>query len=312
MGKMSNNCLICGRSAKSFPNSTGDINIFNCPSCGEFGIEGRIQSVLLHEGNDQLFILSTLLSELHVRNGPKILLASWEGGVIDGMIRKDYHSLINNFPSSALELLERSLLNLSFKFKHPADKFLIEEDIKELFFSKDKDQLLYVVNQLAKLDYITGIEGLKNFIHIESKGWEKIEELRRKPAGLKSQAFVAMWFDKSTEEIFEKGIRPAIENGNIFKAVRVDLIEHNNKICDQIIAEIKKSKFVVADFSGNRGGVYFEAGYAQGLGIPVIWIVQETFINGLHFDTRQYNHIVYTSFEDLYKKLEARIEATIY
>lgn len=42
--------------------------------------------------------------------------------------------------------------------------------------------------------------------------------------------------------------------------------EHSNKIDDEIIGEIRRSAFIVADFTGHRGGVYFEAGFAMGLG----------------------------------------------
>jgi NADPH:quinone reductase-like Zn-dependent oxidoreductase len=62
-----------------------------------------------------------------------------------------------------------------------------------------------------------------------------------------------------------------------------------------------------------RSGVFFEAGFAKGLGREVIFIVREADIEELkeHFDTRQYNHIVYDSAEDLRKKLYNRICATI-
>jgi hypothetical protein len=52
---------------------------------------------------------------------------------------------------------------------------------------------------------------------------------------------------------------------------------HNNKIDDEIVAEIRRSKFLLADFTCEkekvRGGVYFEAGFGMRLGIPVIWTV---------------------------------------
>jgi hypothetical protein len=52
---------------------------------------------------------------------------------------------------------------------------------------------------------------------------------------------------------------------------------------------------------------------AQGLGREVIFTVREEDVEQLklHFDTRQYNHIVYDSPEDLHKKLYNRICATI-
>jgi hypothetical protein len=67
----------------------------------------------------------------------------------------------------------------------------------------------------------------------------------------------------------------------------------------------------VADFTGNREGVYYEAGFAQGLDIPVIWTVREDWLGKIHFDTRQYNHIHYRTPDELLRALKNRIMATI-
>ncbi len=119
-----------------------------------------------------------------------------------------------------------------------------------------------------------------------------------------------MWFADEMAEVYKRGIKPAIEDTG-FEPRQMQFVQHNNKICDEIVAEIRKSRFVVADFTGQRGGVYFEAGFAMGLGIPVIWTVRNDQIEQVHFDTRQYNHIVYDTPEDLKQKLCNRIRATI-
>ena len=93
--------------------------------------------------------------------------------------------------------------------------------------------------------------------------------------------------------------------------MRVDGIEHNEKIDDLIIAEIKRSGLVVADFTEHRPNVYFEAGFARGLGLPVIWTCHEDHISAAHFDTRQFNHIVWKDPDDLQERLRLRILATI-
>ncbi len=141
------------------------------------------------------------------------------------------------------------------------------------------------------------------------KGWSEIDASRlADPSNPK--AFVAMWFSDKLTGVFENGIKPAIE-GPGFQAVRVDALHHNDKIDDRIIAEIRESRFLVADFTGQRGGVYFEAGYAMGLGLPVIWLCREDDIGTVHFDTRQYNHIVWKESDDLREKLSLRIRATV-
>ena len=113
------------------------------------------------------------------------------------------------------------------------------------------------------------------------------------------------------DPFYHKGISPAIVEAG-FQPIRIDLKEHNNKICDQVIVELRRSRFVVADFTHHPGGVYYEAGFAHGLGKPVIWTVRQDRLKSVHFDTRQYNHIKYNKDpSELHKKLLARIQATI-
>jgi hypothetical protein len=67
----------------------------------------------------------------------------------------------------------------------------------------------------------------------------------------------------------------------------------------------------VADFTGHRGGVYFEAGFAMGLGLPVFFTCRNTELEKLHFDVRQYNTIDWSDASDLSSRLQVRIEAVI-
>jgi hypothetical protein len=130
-----------------------------------------------------------------------------------------------------------------------------------------------------------------------------------------SQAFVAMWFNPATDEPYENGLYKAIYDSG-YDPRRVDQKHHHlNKVDDEIIAEIRRSRFLVADFTCEpgsvRGGVYFETGFAMGINIPIIWTCKEASMPDLHFDTRQYPHIAWKNSADLYTKLKARIGALI-
>ncbi len=129
-----------------------------------------------------------------------------------------------------------------------------------------------------------------------------------------SQAFVAMWFDDSVKSAYDEGIAPAIEECG-FEAKRIDRDPAVDKIDDAIIAEIRRSRFLVADFThgkkGPRGGVYYEAGFAHGLAIPVIFTCRSDMIDELHFDTRQYAHIQWNSACELRNSLRDRILARV-
>lgn len=60
-----------------------------------------------------------------------------------------------------------------------------------------------------------------------------------------------------------------------------------------------------------RPGVYFEAGYALGLGIPVFWCVRSDDLANVHFDTRQYNHIVWENERQLAEQLYLYVSAIV-
>ena len=127
---------------------------------------------------------------------------------------------------------------------------------------------------------------------------------------------MAMWFDSSMDEAWRSGFEPGIRKAG-YHPVRIDQRQHVNKIDDEIISEIRRSRFMVADFtqdeSGARGGVYYEAGFAHGLGIPVIFTCRKDWLKKIHFDIRQYNCIEwdYENLEKLQEDLANRITAIL-
>ena len=145
-----------------------------------------------------------------------------------------------------------------------------------------------------------------------------------------------MWFIDEMKEIHEKYIRPAAEEAGDYKAEPINEKDYNGDVNDAIIGEIRSSKFIIADFTGNRGGVYYEAGFAYGLNIPVIYTCREDWFNQfvkqsikikdskgnekdeeldilsqIHFDVNHRNFIVWKNGKDLYEQLLKKIKATI-
>jgi nucleoside 2-deoxyribosyltransferase len=125
-----------------------------------------------------------------------------------------------------------------------------------------------------------------------------------------SQAFVAMSFSDEMREAFDKGIEPAVRNAG-YEPLRIDRKETDARIDDEIVAEIRRSAFVVADFTGHRAGVYYEAGFAHGLNKRTIFTCQNSELTDLHFDVRQYNTIDWTDAKNLQFRLQNRILALL-
>jgi len=142
-------------------------------------------------------------------------------------------------------------------------------------------------------------------------GWKHLEALKALKAKNKElpQAFVAMWFDEKMKPARERIKGSIIACG--YNPVLIDEKEHNKQIVPEILYEIQRSRFVVADLSGHRNGVYYEAGYAHGLGKDVILTCKKNYFKKRHFDVAQISTIVWEDEDDLYNKLSRRIEVTV-
>jgi nucleoside 2-deoxyribosyltransferase len=242
------------------------------------------------------YIYSGAIREL---NGKGILVRLDDLDVLE-------HSVV--VPEGPLDQIDRILLYLHRRME-AADSFA-EMDSKydyPIAYAKNPDEFAFLREQARKLGFLETHPNNLESARLAIEGWKHLSELREKPME-SDQAFVAMWFDSDLNAAYTEGFQRALDQTG-YKPVRLDLTEHNEKICDLILAEIRKSGLLIADFTGQRGGVYFEAGFALGLGIPVIWTCRDTDIDHLHFDTRQYNHIVWKDPSDLREKLTRRIEA---
>jgi len=316
-------CPLCNNSAYYEKLNGKDTYKIECMQCGDFYI--TYQGILYLENNKEIkndkYKISSYTRECKVLNKKPPFLISGDKEIFDENFYYVGIDLIlkEKFPNNVLDILDRTLINLSKLSKKPGQWIEFnDETYFVLAYSENADIFKYILDSLYKKNYmevsnLTKISVYGEFYthaRLTPEGWNRVYELEKNINKDSKKVFVAMSFAKEMDEVWERGFKEAIKELG-FEPVRVDEIEHNEKICDVIIAQIKKSKFLVADFTGNRGGVYYEAGFAKGLGIPVIFTCKEGEEEYLHFDTRQYNHIIWKDIDDLKKQLKDRIEATI-
>ena len=137
-------------------------------------------------------------------------------------------------------------------------------------------------------------------------GWDEAARLQNPAAVEKADIFVAMAFDPALAKAWTDGLIPGIQGAG-YRPKRVDSDEHNDKIDDRIMAGIRSCFAVVVDVTQQNRGAYFEAGFAIGLGRPVVWTVRGDDLANVHFDTRQFNHVVWSTPEELALKLQNRL-----
>ena len=203
------------------------------------------------------------------------------------------------------------LRNISRKSKYPGDKVSILPKIDyPLAWASAPDEILFYIRFLVERGLLIWT-GDKEFslaaadgsisVAVSPYGWKYLDEYEQRAIEL-SQAYVAMSFSEPMKKVWEKAIKPAINEAG-YKACRIDSKQHTDKINAKIIAEIRNSLFVVAEVTEHKRVVYFEAGYAIGRNLPVIWCVHKDDLDNVHFDTRQYNHVVWKTADELKEKL---------
>ncbi|MDQ7780634.1 MAG: hypothetical protein RDV41_13150 [Planctomycetota bacterium] len=176
-------------------------------------------------------------------------------------------------------------------------------------FARDRRELDYFARCLCGMSILQMDITNNNFAKftLTPGGWQRYEILKKSRL-LSKQAFVAMASGEKMKDVFQNGISKAIVEAG-YEPLLIEIEEHNERICDRIIAEIRRSKFVVADVTCHRPNVYFEAGFAMGLNLEVFFTCREDAFDQRHFDTSQYKHTLWKTPEDLYTSLLWRIKA---
>lgn len=146
---------------------------------------------------------------------------------------------------------------------------------------------------------------------------KKYNKIAIPPITKRSQIFVAMMFSAETASAYEEAYKPVIQSLN-YSVMRIDEKQFNGSIIGEITAEITDSVALIADLTGNRGGVYYEAGIARGLQlcnhpIKLILTCKRDFFDKerVHFDVSGDNIILYENISDLKGKLLTRLQAVM-
>ena len=88
------------------------------------------------------------------------------------------------------------------------------------------------------------------------------------------KCFIASAFGhEDVDVIYDSCVVPTLRKLSV-TPLRVDRVEHNEEIDNKIFELLDSSDFVIADLTYARPSVYYEAGYATGKPIPVIYTVK--------------------------------------
>ena len=144
---------------------------------------------------------------------------------------------------------------------------------------------------------VHGAEARLIEIGLTLDGWDRYEaEKKGKLSG--KYGFLAMKFGDETLEKFARTvIKPCVKEILDIDVVDIREVARAGVIDNILRAQIRDSAFVLADLTHDNYGAYWEAGYAEGLGKPVIYLCEKAKFEDMktHFDTNHSTTVLWTT-----------------
>lgn len=315
---LKNNCPICNTPTIVENYSEKDVIKANCSRCGKYEISEI--ALTYFQRND--IPHKTLSVSYWIRQNQ-----------IDGRyVQIDLESLrhvinILNIPKP-LEQANRLLLWMGDNISKPNEETDISlNDLISIVGAYDEDGIKYIADYIKDSGFIkhrgfayTIIDGERNppidllRATMTFNGWEKYYELKvsNKDSRL---AFMAMKFNEEPIlSIYNSLIKNVVKSTG-FDIRKLDEEKRAGLIDDKLRVEIRRSKFLISDLTDHNNGAYWEAGYAEGLGIPVIYICEENVFKdkskSTHFDTNHHLTVTWKNDAEELKEFADELKATI-
>jgi hypothetical protein len=299
-------CTVCTSPANILKTEFKIGTVINCSRCGDFQVDhGIARDVPLPLADEKQRALASHLIRKLQRQGRAVLT------------REFFASLrMQSLPSPA-ELCDNILLWVAAQMDGRVGKIIgsgrdiSEPDILGEIGAIDAGAARWAAEALREAKLIdlqfTGATGQFR-IGLTPAGWNRIEELQRAHIASRFVFFARKFDNPDLNRVFTECLQPAVKQTGFDLRTVTQRAGHIDAIIED---EIRRCRFVIADLSDENAGAYWEAGFAEGLGKPVIYICRER-IN-THFDTnhRQTVRWELTKLDETAARLKAVIRNTL-
>ena len=311
---MADQCIVCQTELKNV-SSRPDGIYYECPSCGPYVLDDTMRSVI--EGE----ISKTASGRAKLSHALCLITKTQPWTKIDAQRLKDL--LSNTQLPKPAELLDNFILWLGSAQPSLGASCEIADNVAALIGATEPDDVAFIVEHCKKVGLTEG--SVERFgsgafqimpLNLTISGWLRFEELKR-GASTARTSFMAMQFGNAElDELYKTQLISAVAATG-FDLNRVDEEQPAGLIDDHLRVKIRQSRFMIADLTHQNRGAYWEAGYAEGLGKPVIYMCRKDVFEdktlGTHFDTNHHLTVVWdpANIPDFVKRLKDTIRATL-
>ena len=241
MSENSDTCPVCSMTAKMMPLNSREIIGINCPRCGKFfeaPYQNRSSSKIEKFPQDHI----TKATSAWIRQQNSLgSMPTLDATLIEHALDVPEPSIISK-SEGLLEECGRRTKHFRQNVFEPCGPLLA------ITWAADLDELRHLVGLLLEQEFLINSVASHN-ITLSAKGIREVEAKKKEIAS--AQVFVAMSFDPKLDFVYDKGLYPGIRLP-VMEPFRIDRHDHINRIDDEIIAQIRRSRFLVADFTGQN------------------------------------------------------------
>lgn len=295
---MSDLCPVCSIELKNKPQELLDrpATRFTCDRCGSFILSNQLKrniSYILQKNKNADIKISHVLHLMQQKNKGGELSESMIETVLEKPLPR---------PQEQADLLIRWLAEHS---DNPGDQVSLDpiEPHLSIIGTKTEEGVVLVLSHLIEKGLVKGkltqtLSG--HYIGFDElaltfDGWNYYETLLKGGISYR-KAFMAMKFGEADlNAMLENVFKPSVKMAG-FDLFKLDDVLQAGLIDDRLRVEIQSSDFLIADLTHANNGAYWEAGYAEGLGKPVIYTCEKEQFDSpqkTHFDTNHHLTVVW-------------------
>jgi hypothetical protein len=302
-------CPVCGTQSNRSPNEQGEL--VDCSQCGDFEKRYSLQN----NG------FGSPITDERLRALASHLIRQLQSGPLRPVLgREFFESLRYRALPTPIEAIDNFIVLVAQETHGmPGEAMGLNYDdgaiISTIGVCSGRD-VSWVIDSLRAMGYLDGAFGAASGeVNLTVSGWARFEQITSAKTASKFAFFARQFDNLELDDVFEKCLRDAV------KSTGYELRTASQKAgpVDAIIEdEIRRCRFLLADLSDDNRGAYWEAGFAEGLGKPVIYICRDTDKETgepkkTHFDT-DHRHTVRWNLDTLdetAKRLKAVIRNTL-
>jgi hypothetical protein len=300
-------CLICGSKSNTYYEERG--HVVQCERCGDFRVDPLLAAQWERSKDERTIALAShLIRKMQQPAGWPTLNSAF------------FVSVSRRSLPTPTEAMDNFVIFLGESAQGKFGSY-----VRVIFDDKrcwseigiiGENELIWIVRTLNDQNIVdASFDMFGVSARLSANGWERLGSLRSTSLASRYAFFARKFDNPELDCVFADCLFPAVKG----TGYELRTVTQKAGPVDAIIEdEIRRCRFLIADLTDENNGAYWEAGFAEGLGKPVIYICRDTDKDTgeplkTHFDT-DHRHTVrwnLNSLDETAKQLKAVIRNTL-